>query len=182
MMEGILGKVMAGWMSLTALMFSSYTGNDPVFSPLQCRLGQNYLMVTAKLEKAFDNDFRDVFNCGKQVVLNYKIEVMHSGIKVSTSTYRHSITYDPMNAAWSVNKSETHQKDIITTYEQLLAEISQLECSIPCDLKWKQVEISAEAWLQPVDLPRSGRTVDLMVLWKYKRPFIKTLFNLLPTS
>jgi hypothetical protein len=88
MMEGIMGKVMAGWLSLTALMFSSYTGNDPVFKPLQCRLGQNYLIVTAKLDKAFDNDFRDVFNCGKQVVLNFKVEVRCSRAHVHLSPFR----------------------------------------------------------------------------------------------
>jgi hypothetical protein len=182
MMEGIMGKVMAGWMSLTALMFSSYTGNDPVFKPLECKLGQNYMIVTARLNKAFDNDFRDVFNCGKQVVLNYKIEVRRAGETVRTSTYRHSVTYDPMTAAWELVKSETRQTDIITTYQQLLEEISELECSIPRDMKWREVEIRAEAWLQPVDLPQSGRTVDLMVLWKYKRPFSKKVFSLLPTS
>jgi hypothetical protein len=181
-MEGIMGKVMAGWLSLTALMFSSYTGNDPVFKPLQCRLGQNYLIVTAKLDKAFDNDFRDVFNCGKQVVLNFKVEVRRNNAVEHTSTYRHSVVYDPMNAAWEVNKSETKQKDIVTTYQKLLEEIGELECSIPRDLRWQKVEIKAEAWLQPVELTQPVRTIDLMMLWKFKRPSVKTVFTLLPTS
>jgi hypothetical protein len=182
MMEGIMGKVMAGWMSLTALMFSSYTGNDPVFRQLHCRQGDNYLVVKAQLDQAFDNDFHDVFNCGKQVVLNFKIEVRRNNELEHTSTYRHTVVYQPMNAAWELVKSETRQKDIITTYQKLLQEISLLECTIPRNSKWDKVEIRAEAWLQSVELTQPDRAVDLMVLWKFKRPVKKTVFTLQPTS
>jgi hypothetical protein len=182
MMEGVIGKVMAGWMSLTALMFSPYSGNEPAFRALHLRAGESYVILQAKLDKAFDNDFLDVFNCGKPVTVNFKIEVRNGNRTEHSSTYRHTVTYDPMNAVWELVKSGTRQRDIITTYQKLLAEVSLLECSIPRDANWKHVEFRVEAWLQPVQLSQPDKTVDLMVLWKFRRPAIKSAFNLQPTS
>jgi hypothetical protein len=181
-MDGILGKVMAGWLSVSALLFSSFTGNEPVFRPLQCKAGSNYLLVTARLDDAFENDFGDVFKCGRPVVLNYKIEVRNAGETAFSATYRHTVTYDPMTASWAVEKSETRTREIISTYSLMLEEISHLECTIARNNRWKSVEINAEAWLLPVNTSQSNKTIDLMVLWKYKRPATRTVFNLPPIS
>jgi len=178
----MMGKVMAGLLSISALMFSSYTGNEPVFRPLQCRSGQNYLIVTARLENAFDNDFADVFKCGKPISLYYKIELRQGGNTVQSGTYRHTVTYDPMNATWELYTSENGQKEIYNSYLKLLNDISVLECSLPRGSAWRSIEIRAEAWLQQVELTQPDRRVDLMVLWKFKRPAAKRVFNLPPTS
>jgi len=182
MLQGFMGKVMAGLLSMSALMFNSYVGNEPVFLPLQCRAGQNYLLVRATLDNAFDNDFSDVFKCGKPINLWYKIEIKHENNTVYSSNFRHTVTYNPMNAAWELFKSENSQKDIYTDYHKLITEISALECSVPRDVRWKSVQIRAEAWLPEIELTKPNRKVDLMMLWKLKRPTTKTTFTLAPTS
>jgi hypothetical protein len=182
MLEGFFGKVMAGLLSISALTFSPQTGNLPQFRPLQCKAGQNYLLIQAALDKAFDNDFSDVFRCGKPVTVWYKIEIRQAGRTVLTQSYRHTITFDPMNAAWELFTSENGRREILTSYAELLPEIALLSCSIPRDRAWKSVEIRAEAWLQEVELTQPQHSVDLMVLWKYKRPSARAIFTLPPTS
>ena len=182
MLQGLMGKVMAGLLSVSALMFSPDKGNNPQFEPLQSRVGQNFLFVKAKLVNAFDNDFDDVFNCGKPVNLWYKITVKHDRNTVFTRQYRHTVTYDPMNAAWELFTSETNRKEIHTVYRDLVDDVSLLECQMPRDARWRSVEVTAEAWLQSIELSQPHRMIDLMVHWKYKRPVTKTIFNLPHTS
>ena len=182
MLEGFTGKILAGMLSLSALVFSNYTGNDPVFSPLQSRTGHNYLILKAKLEHAFDNDFNDVFKCGKPVHLWYKIEIRDNNRISFTRNYRHTVSYDPMNASWRLYRSETNQTDIFTSYNSLVSNISELNCSIPLNENWKIVEVRAESWMQSVELSQGNRTIDLMVLWRFKKPHIRTMLNLESTS
>lgn len=182
MLENIVGKVLAGLVSLSALMLSSYTGNDPVFLPLQSRNGQNYLLLKANLDNAFDNDFSDVFKCGKPIHLWYKVEIRHNNRTAFSRNYRHTVSYDPMNASWSLFRSETNQTEIFTTYSKLIDNISVLECSIPKINNWKVVEARVEAWLPEIELTQSNRKVDLMVLWKFQKPSVKASLNLESSS
>ena len=182
MLEGLLGQVMSGLLSVSTLMFSSYTGNDPKFQSLQCRTGQNYMIVKARLGHAFENDFSDVFRCGKPVNLMYKVEIRQNNQIVQTKTYRHTVTFDPMQASWEVFSSESSRKEIFTTYQLMLNNISELECSIPRETSWKKIEVKVESWLQAIELTQPDRTVDLMMLWKFKRPAIKRSFTLPPIS
>jgi hypothetical protein len=182
MLQGLFGKVMAGLLSFSALMFFPHQGNHPQFQPLQCSAGHSYLQVSVKLNNAFDNDFPDVFKCGKPIHLWYKIGIRLNGETVHSALYRHTVTYDPMNAAWELFSTESSHKEVYTSYSELIKEISVLECSIPRDSRWQTVEITAESWLQPVELSQPHRTVDLMVLWQFKRPSARKVFTLPPTS
>lgn len=182
MLESLAGKLMAGILSVSALMFTTYTGNDPVFLPLQSRVNNNYLMLNTRLSHAFDNDFADVFKCGKAIHLWYKIELRHDNRSAFNRNYRHSVSYDPMTASWKLFRSETNQTEVFTSYSDLIINISELECSIPLSKQWKHVEVRAEAWLPEIAISPSNRNVDLMVLWKFQRPKLKTLLNLEATS
>ena len=181
MFEGIAGKVLAGLVSVSALMFTSYTGNDPVFLPLHSKVGQNYLMLQATLDKAFDNDFGDVFKCGKPIHLWYRVDIRNHNQTVLTRTFRHTVTYNPMHATWALFRSETNHTEIFSTYKELISNISRLECSIPTNSTWKSVEVRTEAWLPEIELTESNRKVDLMVLWKFHKPSVRIILSLEPT-
>jgi hypothetical protein len=177
MMEGMLGKVMAGLLSLSAMVFSSYTANDPVFRPLQISKGKNYIIAKAKLDNAFDNDFTEVFKCGKPIHLWYKVDVKKGNTVVYSRNYSHTVTYDPMSAAWKVQFTENSQTEIYSSYDKLISAISEIILPIPVDKSWQTVEFKVESWLQPVIISRNEKQVDLMVLWKYKRPSVKTVLD-----
>lgn len=181
-MGGLIGKVMAGLLSVSTLMFSSYSGNDARFQSLNCRTSQNYLIVKAVLEKAFDNDFTDVFNCGKTVTIRFKLEIRENNEVAHTSSFRRTVLFTPLQASWDVFYSENGRREIYTDYRTMLSELAVLECSVPRNSKWKKVEIRVESWLDTVELTQPDRTVDLMVLWKFKRPSIRRSFTLPPIS
>jgi hypothetical protein len=181
MLESLAGKVIAGIISVSALMFTSYTGNDPIFLPVQSRVSHNYLQLNVKLDNAFDNDFTDVFKCGMPIHLRYKIEIRQNKRVALTRNYTHTVSYDPMNASWKLFRSEINQTEVFTNYKELVENIAELECSIPLNDRWKIVEVRAESWLPVIKLTQSKRTIDLMVLWKFQRPKVKATLNVSQT-
>jgi hypothetical protein len=182
MLQGLMGKVMAGLLSVSSLMFSSYTGNDPGLTLLQSRAGQNYLIIRAALDNAFENDFSEVFRCGKPVNIWFRVVIRDGNRNAFARNYCHTVTYDPMNASWELNTSENDVKTIHTDYQAMLDDVAELECSIPRNSSWNSVELRLEAWLQSIELTQPNRTVNLMMLWKYKRPTFKTVLVLPQTG
>lgn len=178
MLESLAGKVLAGLVSFTTLFLSSYTGNEPSFKPIQSRKGGNYLQVSAMLQNAFENDFDNVFKCGKPIHIMFKAEIRQANNVVWTKNYRHSVSYNPMNAVWMVYLSETNQNLQFASYQDLIKQISALECSIPIAQNWHTVELRLESWLTKVTLAQDKREIDLMMLWKFKRPVNRSTLNL----
>jgi hypothetical protein len=182
MFEGVTAKVMASLVSLSALMFSSYTGNEPAFKPLQSRQGNKYVQMTAQLDKAFENDFSEVFRSGKSIHILFRVEVSHNKAVVWQQNFRHTVNFDPMNAAWQVYSSEAKQNQQFTSYPAMIKEISELEFSVPLQNSWKQVEVKVESWMPKIVMETDNREIDLMMLWKFKRPIQRTRVNLQSTS
>lgn len=178
MLESLAGKVLAGLVSFTTLFLSSYTGNEPTFKPIQSRKGGNYLQIKATLSNAFENDFSDVFKCGKPINIMFKTAVKSGNAIAWEKNYRHTVSYDPMNASWQVYLSETNQNIQFESYRALLNQISTLECSIPIGKNWQTVELSIEARLPKITMEQEKRQIDLMMLWKFKRPVSRSTLNL----
>jgi len=177
-MTGLVGQLMAGVLSLSSLLSTS--GNTPVIRQPVYLKGGNYLQVNTRLENAFDNDFEDVFKCGKPIHIWYKVTARLGGKEVFNTTCRHSVLYDPMNACWQVYHSDTKSTEVITDYSHLLDCVSALRATIGVDPRWSALQVDMEAWLSEVELSGEKRTVNLMMLWKYKRPALSNTVHLNP--
>jgi len=169
---------MAGIMSLSLFLFSSYTGNDPSMRTLSGSVSNNYLQLSTVFDYAFDNDFTEVFKSGKQIPLYYRVEVRSAGGIVFQKTYYNSVSYDNMKGSYKVYQSGIGQSFELGSHNAVIAAMSSLACSIPIERKWGTATVALEAWLPTVEFPQIKRKVDLMVLWKYRRPTTKGTFNL----
>ncbi len=181
-MEGIVGKILAGLVSLTTLLFTNFTGNDPQFRSPQLRRSGGYLILNTALENAFDNDFEDVFKCGKEINVWFRINALIGNRRVYHRTFRHCVSYDAMNAIWQIYYSENQTSQTTISYTQLQNIISTVELSIPLETEWSVLTLQLEAWLPEVEfIPADGK-FNLMVLWKYRRPTSRVSVNLKSTA
>jgi len=178
MLEALGTKVMAGLVSLSMFLFSSFTGNDPELSSLRATAGNSYLQISTHLEHAFDNDFPELFRSGTAIPIHFKLEIKSGAVVMFTRQYTNSSTYNSATGAWTVSLGSSSRSVKHSAYQQMLADLGSLECSIPYDSSWGVVNVRAEAWMPTVKFDRMDRDLNLMVLWNYKRPVVKARFNL----
>ncbi len=178
MLEAISGKVFATIVTLSVFLFSSYTGNDPSLKGFNSRVGENYLQLRTSLYSAFENDFPDVFRSGSTIPVNFKLTIKGKHQNLYQHTFVNSVNYDPAKGVFNLSLGGMNRKLQTDSYEKMLAEISVFECSIPYQPAWGDVTINLEASLPTVRFQQLQKNVDLMVLWKYKKPRTSTSLNL----
>lgn len=178
MFEALGAKALAMVASLSMFLFSSYSGNDPGLSALRGVPSKNHLQLTTHLNGAFENDFEDVFRSGTLIPIHYKVEIRSKGRIVLTRNFSNSVQYDSRANSYKIINSGMSRTSHAATYEAMLNEASSLECSVPVEQSWGEVNVRLEAWLPTVNFTQIDRRVDLMVLWKFQRPAAKGVIDL----
>ena len=174
MFEAISAKVFATVVSLSMFLFSSYTGNDPAFSALNSKVGESYLQLNTSLISAFDNDFPDVFKSGAKIPVDFTVKIKSGRRTLSERKFQNSVQFDPTKGLFTVYSAGMNRSIQTASYQQMIAGVSDFECSIPYRSNWGQVHISVEATLPTIRFAQINKPVDLMVLWRYQHPKVNT--------
>ncbi|PKN71404.1 MAG: hypothetical protein CVU50_10220 [Candidatus Cloacimonetes bacterium HGW-Cloacimonetes-3] len=182
MLEALTGKVFATVASISMFLFSSYSGNDPSFRALSSRVGGNYLQLRTNLVGAFDNDFPDVFNSGTVIPVNFSLSIRSGNRVLAERHFQNRVRYDPGKGTYEVYTAGMNRTIETESYAHMLAEISGFECSIPYNPDWGVVSLRLESSLPTLKFAQIRKPVDLMVLWKYKKPRISINLDLHKTS
>ncbi len=177
MIGSIAGKIVASVVSLSTFVFSSYTGNDPSLRPPTGFVNNGYIQVTSNLDYAFDNDFPDVFKSGTQISVFFNVALKSNKQILFKKTYANTVQFDHMKGTYSIQQSGTGQRVEVSSYREMITAVSNLSCSIPLSKSWKEVSAEMEVWLPTVEFRQINRKVDLMVLWKFRKPSAKSIFN-----
>ena len=177
MFAALGSKIVTGLMSLSMFLFSSYTGNDPSFRPLSAFVNNNYMQLSTALDYGFDNDFPDVFKSGTPITMYYKVEVRNAGALVYQITHTNRVTFEPMRNSYVIRQSGSGERIETSSFEAVKDAISQISCSIPVQRDWRSVNVSVQAWLPTVEFTQIDREVDLMVLWRFRKPSVKGVFS-----
>jgi hypothetical protein len=178
MFEALTAKVFATVVSLSMFLFSSYSGNDPSFRALNSRVGGEYLQLRTSLSGAFDNDFPDVFKSGSVIPVNYMLTIKSGNKKVLEKAFQNRVRYNPGKGTYEVYTAGMNRTIETESYSHMLAEISGFECSIPIKSEWGIVSVQLTASLSTIKFAQLNKPVDLMVLWKFKKPQIGTTVDL----
>ena len=75
MFQSLANKLITGVLSLSMLLLSSYQGNEAEFSELYFSFLGDGVLLRTKLVNAFENDFEEIFKCGKTIDIFFKIEL-----------------------------------------------------------------------------------------------------------
>lgn len=170
MFEALGAKILTTVASVSMFLFSSYTGNDPALRPITARVGDNYIQVETRLENAFVNDFDDIFMSGTAIPVVYKLKIRSGSRTHSEKQFVNRVRYDHAKGLYMVSLEGMNRNLQLSSPAQLVSEISALHCSLPYDRKWGKVTLSVEASLSAVRFQQVKGPVDLMVLWKYRKP------------
>jgi|GEM_PF-1103605 len=185
-MFGSLGnKIVSGIASLTALVFSSYQGNEAQLSDIGLLRQGNQLTVACRLQHAFDHDFEEFFRSGKPINVWFIMQIRSNGRVVRERLFYHRVQYAPMRAYFNVNLQDQQFTTSVQNYQRLL----ELLCGftntfVIDDLDQRHpIEISITAYLSEIRLDTMEKPFDMMLLWNFKRPDIKvrTVLNDLET-
>jgi len=178
MFEALSAKVFTTLASVSMFLFSSYTGNDPGFSNITARVGENYLQVQTKLENAFTNDFTDVFSSGVSIPVVYKLSITSGRSTLLEKRFVNRVRYDHAKGVYFLSLETTNRELELTSQAQMVAQLSAFACSVPYNRNWGKVTVKVEASLSSVRFQQVKEPVDLMVLWKYHKPKISNTLDL----
>jgi hypothetical protein len=171
-------KLLANLVTISVFLFSSFKGNDADFSALKVHNSGNYLILQTKLENSFENDFQDIFQSGKQVDVWFNLEVKQNKDMVHKQVFRHSVQYDPLSTSYKVYLQEQHQTRSVASYPEMLQLLANVEYSLPSKPEWTKIDIQLESYLKSMRIESMNKDIDLMTLWKLKKPVCKTNLDL----
>ncbi|MDD3535703.1 MAG: hypothetical protein PHC50_06125 [Candidatus Cloacimonetes bacterium] len=169
MFDALGSKVFSTVVALSMLLFSSFKGNDPAISQFQLSKTDSYLYVKAQLSTAFENDFPSIFASGVPVNIHYDLDLRGANGYHGKRRVTNRISYDLATGIYEIRKEglpSIYSKSI----SEVLHEAAHLEVAIPYNREWGELKVKLSASLPKVYFKELGKQMDLMVLWKYKKP------------
>lgn len=169
-------KIMSGLISISMMLFSSYEGNNASFASLRANLFDNNMVVSAKLENAFENDFEEIFKLGIEIDIFFHLKITSQNNTIFQNVFSHKVEYDPLLRRYFVSLEEQEKQAIASDYNELIEMISQFEYDFKERIPQK-VSVELSAYLEKIFLPNLEKEYDLMMLWKMKNPVITNSFR-----
>ncbi|MCK9333104.1 MAG: hypothetical protein PHY41_03950 [Candidatus Cloacimonetes bacterium] len=178
MLEALGTKVFSGIVSLSLLLFSSFKGNDPHFGAISVRRSESFIYVSGSLQSAFENDFPSIFSSGTKIPIYFRIHIRQDGKTLSKQRFSHTVSFDTVTGIYELDRGKTNELFRSDSIEDLIREVSKFNFAFPHQAHWEHLNIRIEAELPKVRFEQLNKQVDLMVLWKYKKPSTKAVANL----
>ncbi|MCB5254314.1 MAG: hypothetical protein LHW58_01600 [Candidatus Cloacimonetes bacterium] len=178
MLEALGSKILTGVVSLSMLLFSSFKGNDPRFSAIDYYYSSTTLYLSGELLSAFDNDFDSIFASSATIPVYFTLSIKSGNRTVVNQQLRHLVSYDPVSGIYVLRKDGDPNILRSSSVQQIIKEMSQYGFSLPYKSSWGLVTASVKAEMPTVRLDNMDNELDLMVLWKYKKPSAKIQINL----
>ena len=173
MLENIFSKVILGMISFSMLLLSSYKGNDATFSEINLNRLNSGIFIETELIDAFENDFEQIFKSGKKIDIIFDVKIIVPHQDIYHRIFLHSVTFHPMRQYYSVYLEEKKQELKIDDFSELKNIVSKFGFPYFGKLN-SEMEIDISAFLPELKMDSSKKKFDLMLLWNFKIPKIKT--------
>lgn len=178
MFELFTSKILAGVVSLSMLLFSSFKGNDPQFSAINHHNSSSAIYLSGELLSAFNNDFDSIFASSATIPVHFKLTIKSGTRTVESRKFRHLVDFNPVTGIYVLRKEGDPEVLRTSSVEQIIKEVSQYSFSIPYQSSWGLVSVSIQAELPVVRFEELDKDMDLMVLWKHRKPSAKIQIDL----
>ncbi len=177
MFEALSAKLFPTLVSLSMLFFSSFQGNDPRLQNFVLSKSESFIYAKAELISAFENDFASIFSSGATIPIHLHFQLKKGNQILAKRIFISNVSFDPLTGIYQVSKEgmpplKTQSLDAVKR------ELSHLECAIPYQESWGKVNAHLMAELPRVHFSTLDKELDLMVLWKYKKPSAKAQIDL----
>lgn len=178
MLELLGSKIMVGVVSLSLLLFSSFQGNDPQLGAIKHYSSSSTLYLSGELLSAFDKDFESIFASSVPIPVYFKLNIKSGSRTVLTRQLTHLVSFNPATGIYVLRKGTEPELLRTSSVEQIIKEISKYKFNIPYKSSWGLININIQAEMPRVRLEEKGKEIDLMMLWKYKKPSAKIQIDL----
>lgn len=176
MFEALGAQILSGVVSLSILLFSSFQGNDRL-SSIKHSKSQSYVYLEAELLSAFDEDFPSILASGTTIPVLFALEVRSGKRIVAKREVINKVSFDPATGVYEVFKPGI-ASTLTKSLEQVKRELALFEYALPYQSSWGVVNIKLEAGLPKVHFKQMDKELDLMVLWRFKKPMVKAQLDL----
>ncbi|MCK9584524.1 MAG: hypothetical protein M0R69_06400 [Candidatus Cloacimonetes bacterium] len=178
MFEALGTRIMVGVISLSMLLFSSFKGNDPQLGTINHYSSSSTLYLSGELLSAFDNDFDTVFASSATIPVYFTLKIKSGNRNVVNRQFKHLVKFNPATGIYELRKDGKPDVFRSSSMQQIVKEISQYSFSVPYQSSWGLISVSVQAEMPIVRFEELNKEVDLMVLWKYKKPSAKIQIDL----
>jgi hypothetical protein len=176
MFQALANRVVSGIISLSMMLLSSYTGNNPSFDSFAIEVNPHDFVFETKIVSAFDNDFEDFFRSSAIIDVFFTITLEENYDVFYTDTFRHSVKYDPLRREFRIYLEEREKEVFTDSYEEMVREISTIVYPYREDVPQAFV-LTITSNLPTIRFEGIDKEFDLMMLWKFKQPSLKqTIF------
>ena len=172
----MLNKLIAGIISLSIMLFSSYEGNEAKLTLRNSVFSSRKLILDFELKNAFENDFKEIFMSGRKVEICFSLTVKNDGKLLKKDSFCHTVLYDPLSDDFLLEFEETGKHIIVKSYQKMLTLISEVKYKLQMRFP-ETVKISFSAFLSNLKLSSIDKEYDLMLLWKKKKPKLNMILN-----
>jgi len=140
-------------------------------------LGDVY--VQSRLENAFEFDFEEIFKCGKDVDVWFRVSVLRNNEILHREHFVHKVVYNPMKQIFFVSLQEQQFETECQTMEELKTLLSGFSTTIDMPVQAQlgdELEVVLTSYLTSVSLTSIEEKLELMILWEYTEPTSKKKF------
>ncbi len=177
-MNAIAGKIYAGVLAFSMLMFSNYQGNNAELSPLFLKYENHELLVKSKIVNGFENDFEQIFNSGKRVPIFFEVKISKNNKIIHQKKFQHTVEYDPMNRTYSCQLEEQKSTQTTKSFKEMINLISNIEYTSVIRNTSGDLEVELSSHLSTLKLDTLKKEIDLMLLWNFKSPVFKKVIKI----
>jgi hypothetical protein len=169
MLGGIFEQAVTATISLGMMLFSSYQGNTPSFDDLRTFQRGNELSIQARLENAFNEDFRQILQSGQEVAIEFTL-TLSSGFHTEILSFVHTAGYDPLMETWTLVCEEQNNRSFkIESWQEFKNANSNFSYKGIHYLS-APIEVNLIAALPKMNMGQNNKTFDLMIFWNFHKP------------
>jgi len=169
----LISKVYLNVLAFSVLLFSNYTGNIVDFSSLLTKTVGDNLVCSTYLTNAFENDFDEIFKSGKEIRVWFEFRALKDNKVIHYEKFYHQVKWNAGKQEYQLNLQEQNYKTNTKSVKELKYLLSVVEYPFYKANHNGNVVIEVNAYLPKIYLETISKEVDLMLLWKMKKPSIR---------
>ncbi len=173
MLGSIISKVYLNVLAFSVLLFSNYTGNLVEFSSLLTKTVGDNLVCSTYLKNAFEYDFDEIFKSGKEIRVWFEFRVLKDDKVIHYEKFYHQVKWNAGKQEYQLDLQEQKYKISTKSKKELKYLISVVEYPFYKSAYKGDVIIEVKSYLPKVYLETINKEVDLMLLWKMRKPTVK---------
>ena len=170
MFQALADKILTGIVSFGLMVLTTTEGNNARFTKMKSTFYGDRIVFQTELVGAFENDFEEIFRCGKEIEIFFHISIKAEKQSIHNEVFRHLVVFDPLEQNFTINLEENNLEITTSSYEELIETISRVEYEFAEDLHYERINVTLVSYLEKIYLDALGKDYDMMMLWKFKRP------------